>query len=80
MVVASVLLLLLAMPLLKVLQAETVALPSKALVVFIAGGVVGLLAGPGRRCWPKCFPHGFATPDWDWRIRCRMPFSRAVRG
>lgn len=56
MVVASILLLLLAMPLLKVLQAETVALTSKALVVFIAGGVVGLLAGPGPAMLAEMFP------------------------
>lgn len=56
MVVASVLLLILAMPLLKVLQAETATLCSKALVVFMAGGVVGLLAGPGPAMLAEMFP------------------------
>lgn len=56
MMVASVLLLVLALPLLKVLQAETVALYSKALVVFIAGGVVGMLAGPGPAMLAEMFP------------------------
>ncbi|TWD35218.1 MFS transporter [Pantoea sp. SJZ147] len=56
MVVASVLLLVLAMPLLKVLQAETATLYSKALVVFMAGGVVGLLAGPGPAMLAEMFP------------------------
>jgi len=56
MVVASVLLLILAMPLLKVLQAETATLYSKALVVFMAGGVVGLLAGPGPAMLAEMFP------------------------
>lgn len=56
MVVASVLLLVLAMPLLKVLQAETATLYSKALVVFLAGGVVGLLAGPGPAMLAEMFP------------------------
>ncbi|MDJ0090881.1 MFS transporter [Pantoea allii] len=56
MVVASVLLLVLTMPLLKVLQAETATLYSKALVVFMAGGVVGLLAGPGPAMLAEMFP------------------------
>ncbi|OAE08092.1 MFS transporter [Pantoea sp. OXWO6B1] len=56
MVVASLLLLVLAMPLLKVLQAETATLYSKALVVFMAGGVVGLLAGPGPAMLAEMFP------------------------
>ncbi|MCP6588822.1 metabolite-proton symporter, partial [Klebsiella pneumoniae] len=47
MVVAAVLLLILALPLLKILQAESSTLLVKALVVLVAGGLVGMLAGPG---------------------------------
>ncbi|MGK3142293.1 MFS transporter [Pantoea sp. C2G6] len=56
MVSAAVLLLLLALPLLKVLQAESAGLLLKALVVFIAGGLVGLLAGPGPAMLAEMFP------------------------
>ncbi|MHA6313945.1 MFS transporter [Pantoea sp. USHLN298] len=56
MVTAAVLLLLLALPLLNVLQAESSGLGLKALVVFIAGGIVGLLAGPGPAMLAEMFP------------------------
>lgn len=56
MVTAAVLLLLLALPLLNVLQAESSGLWLKALVVFIAGGIVGLLAGPGPAMLAEMFP------------------------
>ncbi len=68
MIVATVLLLVLALPLLKVLQAESSTLAVKALVVLIAGGLVGMLAGPAchalrdvpdagalYRAWPGLF-------------------------
>ncbi len=48
MVLAAILLLILALPLLKILQAESSTLLVKALVVLVAGGLVGMLAaGPG---------------------------------
>ncbi|PSN06262.1 MFS transporter [Siccibacter turicensis] len=56
MVVASCLLLILALPLLKVLQAESATLAIKALVVLIAGGLVGILAGPGPAMLSEMFP------------------------
>ncbi|ARF49858.1 MFS transporter [Pantoea stewartii] len=56
MVSASVLLLLMAMPLLKIVQADGVSLLLKALVVLIAGGLVGLLAGPGPAMLSEMFP------------------------
>lgn len=56
MVIAACLLLVLALPLLKVLQAESSTLAIKALVVFIAGGIVGLLAGPGPAMLAEMFP------------------------
>lgn len=56
MVAASLLLLLLAFPLLKILQGETTSLVTCALVVFIAGGIVGLLAGPGPAMLAEMFP------------------------
>jgi len=56
MVTAAVLLLLLALPLLNVLQAASSGLGLKALVVFIAGGIVGLLAGPGPAMLAEMFP------------------------
>lgn len=56
MVAASLLLLLLAFPLLKILQGETTSLVTSALVVFIAGGIVGLLAGPGPAMLAEMFP------------------------
>ncbi|WP_233593043.1 MFS transporter [Candidatus Pantoea deserta] len=56
MVTASLLLLLLAFPLLKILQGETTSLAVSALVVFIAGGIVGLLAGPGPAMLAEMFP------------------------
>ena len=54
MVTATILLLILALPLLKILQAESSTLAVKAVVVLIAGGLVGVLAGPGRIGFP-CF-------------------------
>lgn len=56
MVTAAVLLLILALPLLKILQAESGTLLIKALVVFIAGGLVGMLAGPGPAMLAEMFP------------------------
>lgn len=56
MVIAAILLLALALPLLKVLQAESSTLMVKALVVFIAGGLVGMLAGPGPAMLSEMFP------------------------
>ena len=56
MVTAAVLLLVLALPLLKILQAESSTLLMKALVVFIAGGLVGMLAGPGPAMLAEMFP------------------------
>lgn len=56
MVTAAVLLLVLALPLLKILQAESSTLLIKALVVFIAGGLVGMLAGPGPAMLAEMFP------------------------
>lgn len=56
MVVAAVLLLILALPLLKILQAESSTLLVKALVVLVAGGLVGMLAGPGPAMLSEMFP------------------------
>lgn len=56
MVVAAVLLLILALPLLKILQAESSTLLIKALVVLVAGGLVGMLAGPGPAMLSEMFP------------------------
>lgn len=56
MVIAACLLLVLALPLLKVLQAESSTLLIKSLVVFVAGGIVGLLAGPGPAMLAEMFP------------------------
>jgi len=56
MVVATGLLLILALPLLKILQAESATLAVKALVVLIAGGLVGILAGPGPAMLAEMFP------------------------
>lgn len=56
MVSAAILLLVLSMPLLNLLQAENTATGLKGLVVFIAGGVVGLLAGPGPAMLSEMFP------------------------
>ncbi|SFD76321.1 Sugar phosphate permease [Phytobacter palmae] len=56
MVTAAVLLLILALPLLKILQAESSTLLVKASVVFIAGGLVGMLAGPGPAMLAEMFP------------------------
>ncbi len=56
MVSAAILLLVLSLPLLNLLQAENTATGLKGLVVFIAGGVVGLLAGPGPAMLSEMFP------------------------
>ena len=56
MVSAAILLLILALPLLHILQDTTSTLITKALVVFIAGGLVGLLAGPGPAMLAEMFP------------------------
>ena len=79
MIIATALLLILALPLLKILQAESSTLAVKAIVVLIAGGLVGMLAGPGRQCSQRCSRRVYAIPGLVWRIPCRMPFSRGVR-
>ncbi|HAT1610582.1 TPA: MHS family MFS transporter [Raoultella planticola] len=56
MVIAAVLLLILALPLLKILQAESSTLLVKGVVVLIAGGLVGMLAGPGPAMLSEMFP------------------------
>jgi len=56
MMIATVLLLVLALPLLKILQAESSTLAIKAMVVLIAGGLVGMLAGPGPAMLSEMFP------------------------
>ncbi|MEF3088707.1 MFS transporter [Raoultella scottii] len=56
MVLAAALLLILALPLLKILQAESSTLLIKGAVVFIAGGLVGVLAGPGPAMLAEMFP------------------------
>lgn len=56
MVIAAVLLLILALPLLKILQAESSTLLVKSLVVLVAGGLVGMLAGPGPAMLSEMFP------------------------
>ncbi|UDJ85213.1 MFS transporter [Kosakonia oryzae] len=56
MVLATALLLILALPLLKILQAESSTLAIKALVVLVAGGLVGMLAGPGPAMLAEMFP------------------------
>lgn len=56
MVMATALLLILALPLLKILQAETSTLVIKAVVVLVAGGLVGMLAGPGPAMLAEMFP------------------------
>ncbi|WP_130831721.1 MFS transporter [[Erwinia] mediterraneensis] len=56
MIAAAVLLLVLALPLLHILQAESSTLLTKGIVVFIAGSLVGLLAGPGPAMLSEMFP------------------------
>ncbi|MFQ8718009.1 MAG: MFS transporter [Enterobacter hormaechei] len=56
MIIATVLLLILALPLLKILQAESSTLAVKASVVLIGGGLVGMLAGPGPAMLSEMFP------------------------
>ena len=56
MVAAAGLLLVLALPLLKILQAESSTLLVKGIVVLIAGGLVGILAGPGPAMLAEMFP------------------------
>ena len=56
MVIAAFLLLMLALPLLKILQAESSTLLVKGVVVLIAGGLVGVLAGPGPAMLAEMFP------------------------
>ncbi|MBS0847379.1 MFS transporter [Citrobacter sp. JGM124] len=56
MVSAAILLFILALPLLHILQDSASTLLTKAVVVFIAGGLVGLLAGPGPAMLSEMFP------------------------
>ncbi|WP_297196507.1 MFS transporter [uncultured Pluralibacter sp.] len=56
MVTAAVLLLVLALPLLNILQSPASTLGIKALVVLVAGGLVGMLAGPGPAMLAEMFP------------------------
>jgi MFS family permease len=80
MIIATALLLILALPLLKILQAESSTLAVKAIVVLIAGGLVGMLAGRARRCSLRCSRPACAIPGWGWPTRCRTRFSRAAQG
>ena len=54
MIIATVLLLILALPLLKILQAESSTMAVKAIVVLIAGGLVGMLAGGAGDACSRC--------------------------
>ena len=56
MVTAAVLLFILALPLLHLLQDSHSTLLTKAITVLIAGGLVGLLAGPGPAMLSEMFP------------------------
>jgi len=56
MLLATFFLLVLAFPLLKVLQHPESGMAIKALVVFIAGALVGMLAGPGPAMLAEMFP------------------------
>ena len=56
MVTAAVLLFVLALPLLHLLQDASSTLLTKSIVVFVAGGLVGLLAGPGPAMLSEMFP------------------------
>lgn len=56
MVSAAVLLLVLALPFLHLLQAASSTLLTKGVIVFLAGGIVGLLAGPGPAMLSEMFP------------------------
>ncbi|RVU72487.1 MULTISPECIES: MFS transporter [Pantoea] len=56
MLLATFLLLVLAFPLLKVLQHPESGMAIKAMVVFIAGALVGMLAGPGPAMLAEMFP------------------------
>jgi len=56
MVAGTVLIVALALPLLNMLQDPTGSLISKGLAVFIAGAVVGLIAGPGPAMLSEMFP------------------------
>ena len=56
MVTAAVLLFILALPLLHLLQDSDSTLLTKSIVVLIAGGLVGLLAGPGPAMLSEMFP------------------------
>lgn len=51
-----ILIIVLTFPLLKILQAETVSLWLKGAAVMVAGGAVGLLAGPGPAMLSEMFP------------------------
>ena len=51
----------LAFPLLKVLQHPESGMAIKALVVFIAGALVGMLAGPGPAMLAEMFPTACVT-------------------
>ncbi|WP_039055517.1 MFS transporter [Enterobacter sp. Bisph1] len=56
MIMATVLLLVLALPLLNILQAQDSTLAVKSAVVLVAGGLVGMLAGPGPAMLAEMFP------------------------
>lgn len=56
MIAASVLLLVCAWPLLKVLQMPDIGLLVKCLIVLFAGAMVGMLAGPGPAMLAEMFP------------------------
>ncbi len=79
MVSASVLLLLMAMPLLKIVQADGVSLLLKALVVLIAGDWLVCSPGRGLRCCRKCFQQRYVIPGWVSPMRYPMRCFPAVR-
>jgi len=78
MVVATVLLLLLALPLLKILQVESSTLVVKALVVRAAWWACW--QDRGRPCSLRCSRPAFVIRGWVWPTRCRMRFFRAAPG
>lgn len=56
MLTGTVLIIILALPLLNVLQSDSAGVATKGLAVFVAGAVVGLIAGPGPAMLSEMFP------------------------
>ena len=78
MATGAALVVVLAFPLMNLLQDKGSSNAAKGIAVFVAGLVVGLMAGPGPAMLAEMFPTAPAIPDSGWPTHCRTRSSRAA--